>query len=104
MTAVSRQERWKRGVLAMQGRMTAALIVITLVSSAVAVAYSVHKSRIYLNDLQRLETQRDQLETEWSQLLLEQHSWGSYGRIGKLATDQLQMRNPAPSEIIMVRQ
>jgi cell division protein FtsL len=64
----------------------------------------VHKSRLYLNDLQNLETRRDQLETEWTQLLLEQHSWGAYGRVGKLASDQLQMRNPAPSEIIMVRQ
>lgn len=91
-------------LLALQGPVLAAALVVTLVSSAVAVAYSVHKSRLYLNELQRLETARDRLETEWGQLLLEQHSWGAYGRIGKLATEQLQMRNPAPSEIIMVRQ
>lgn len=88
----------------LQGPLLALAIVVTLVSSAVAVAYSAHKSRLYLNDLQALEKQRDQLQTEWGQLLLEQHTWGAYGRVGKLASEQLQMRNPAPTEIIMVRQ
>jgi cell division protein FtsL len=104
MTAGTRLDWLRQRLYALQGVMLAVAIVITLVSSAVAVAYSVHKSRLYLNDLQNLETRRDQLETEWTQLLLEQHSWGAYGRVGKLASDQLQMRNPAPSEIIMVRQ
>jgi len=82
----------------------ALLIIVTLVSSSVAISYSVHKYRGYLNDLQRLQTQRDDLETQWGQLLLEQHSWGAYGRVGKIATEQLQMRTPSPQEIIMVRQ
>lgn len=101
-------ERLQAGVQArlpaVQGGVMAAAVLLTLVSSAVAVAYSAHKSRLYLNDLQKLEIQRDKLETEWGQLLLEQHAWGAYARIGKLATEQLQMRNPAPTEIMMVRQ
>lgn len=97
-------DRLQHSLLALQGPVLALLIVATLVSSAVAVAYSSHKSRLYLNDLQKLEVQRDRLETEWGQLLLEQHTWGAYGRVGKLATEQLQMRNPLPTEIMMVRQ
>jgi cell division protein FtsL len=100
-TAETRLQGW---LAQLQGPFVAAAIVITLVSSAVAVAYSAHKSRYYLNELQKLETDRDRLETEWGQLLLEQHTWGAYGRVGKLASEQLQMRNPAPAEIIMVRQ
>ena len=87
-----------------QGVLLAGIVVVTLVSSAIAVTYSVHKSRQYLYQLQMLQAERDHLETEWGQLLLEQHAWGAYGRIGRLATEQLQMRNPAPTEIIMVRQ
>lgn len=87
-----------------QGPFLAVLVVLTLVSSAIAVTYSVHKSRQYLHELQKLQAERNRLETEWGQLLLEQHAWGAYGRIGRLATEQLQMRNPAPTEIIMVRQ
>lgn len=88
----------------LQAMLMTAALVFTLVSSAVAVAYSTHKSRLYLSDLQNLEHERDRLETEWGQLLLEQHSWGAYSRVGKLASEQLQMRNPLPTEIIMVRQ
>jgi cell division protein FtsL len=96
--------RLRDGLLQLQSPLMAAIIGVVLVSSAVAVAYSAHKSRLYLNDLQQLETERDRLETEWGQLLLEQHTWGAYGRIGRIAMEQLQMRNPAPTEIIMVRQ
>ncbi|HCT41266.1 MAG TPA: cell division protein FtsL [Moraxellaceae bacterium] len=87
-----------------QGIFLVGIVVVTLVSSAIAVTFSVHKSRQYLYELQELQAERDHLETEWGQLLLEQHAWGAYGRIGRLATEQLQMRNPAPTEIIMVRQ
>lgn len=87
-----------------QGIFLVGIVVVTLVSSAIAVTFSVHKSRQYLYELQKLQAERDHLETEWGQLLLEQHAWGAYGRIGRLATEQLQMRNPAPTEIIMVRQ
>lgn len=85
------------------GDLIAVLVIVTLVMSAVAVAYSVHKSRAYMNQLQQQQAERDRLETEWGQLLLEQHSWGAYGRVGKIAAEQLQMRNPAANEIIMVR-
>lgn len=105
MSVVARlRDRAVQGVSALQGAVLAAMLTLVLVCSAVAVAYSVHKSRHYLNELQSLEGERDRLETEWGQLLLEQHTWGSYGRIGKIALEQLQMRNPAATEIIMVRQ
>lgn len=86
-----------------RGQLMAMIIIVMLVASAVAVAYSVHKSRAYMNAWQMAQAERDRLETEWGQLLLEQHAWGAYGRIGKIATEQLQMRNPPPAEIIMVR-
>lgn len=88
----------------LRGPLLSGVMVFVLVCTAVAVSWSVHKSRHYLNQLQALQGERDRLETEWGQLLLEQHTWGAYGRIGKIAAEQLQMRNPAPTEIIMVRQ
>lgn len=80
-----------------------AAIVLALVASSVAVAYSVHKSRLNLAQLQSLQEERDNLEVEWGQLLLEQQAWGAYGRIGKVAVDELGMRSPAPHEVMMVR-
>lgn len=80
-----------------------AAVLVTLVASSLAVAYSVHKSRLYLNQLQVLQQERDRIEVEWGQLLLEQQAWGAYGRVGKIAVDELGMRTPSPQEIVMVR-
>lgn len=80
-----------------------AVVLMALVAASLAVAYSVHKSRQYLNELQTLQVERDRLEVEWGQLLLEQQAWGAYGRVGKVAVDELGMRSPSPHEVMMVR-
>ncbi len=79
------------------------VVLAALIAASVALTYSVHKSRQYLAQLQTLNAERDRLEIEWGQLLLEQQAWGAYARIGKVAVDELNMRNPAAHEIIMVR-
>lgn len=78
-------------------------IVIALVGSAVGVAFSVHHARLALQDLQDLREQRKALDVEWGQLLLEQHSWGAYGRVGQVATEQLQMQPAALQSVVMVQ-
>lgn len=79
------------------------LVMVALMSTAIAVSFSVHKSRQYLHQLQVLQGERDRLEVEWGQLLLEQQAWGAYARVGKIAVDELGMRVPAPHDIMMVR-
>lgn len=80
-----------------------AVLLFVIVGASIVVAYTVHKSRGYLAELQVLQNERDRLEIEWGQLLLEQQTWGAYGRVGKVATDELGMRPPAPQDVIMVR-
>lgn len=74
-----------------------------LMVSSVGVAYSAYRTRQGLAQLQSLEAERDRLEVEWTQLLLEEHAWGSFSRIGAVASTQLHMQNPAPSAVVMVR-
>lgn len=95
----------KKNRLAMvQTAFVVASVVLIIVSSAIAVAHNVYKSRQYFSELQKLEKERVHLQAEWGRLLLEQHTWGAYSRVGRIASEQLSMRNPAPTEIIMVRQ
>ncbi len=79
------------------------LVVIMLILSSIAMAYSTFRTRSYLAQLQALETRRDKMQVEWTQLLLEEQAWGSFARIGMVAERQLQMVNPAPTAIVMVR-
>ena len=83
--------------------LVAMALVVALVGSAVAVAFSVHHARLALQELQGLREQRKALDVEWGQLLLEQQSWGGYGRVGQIAAEQLQMQPANLQDVVMVQ-
>jgi len=72
--------------------------------SAVGVVWSKQQSRNQFVELQRLEKERDQLDTEWGQLRLEQSTWVTYGRIEKIAHDDLRMVVPDPNQVHLIEQ
>ncbi len=71
--------------------------------SAIGVIWSTHKSRHLLNDLQQLEQERNDLQVQWGQLLLEQSSLVSQGRIENLAIAELGMIIPATENVVVVQ-
>lgn len=88
----------------LSARMTIVLIVLAvLVVSGVSVIYTTFKSRYLLNELQQLKSQRNELQVQWGQLLIEQSTFSLEGRIERKAMDELQMEVPDFSEIVMVR-
>lgn len=72
--------------------------------AAVGVVWSKQQSRNQFVELQRLEKQRDQLDTEWGQLRLEQSTWVTYGRIEKIAREDLRMVMPDPNQVHLIEQ
>ena len=78
------------------------LLFIGLLLSAISVAYSAYWNRQLLNTLYTELSVRDKAQAEYGRLVLEQSTWTAYSRIETLATGQLKMRVPDPSEIIMV--
>lgn len=72
--------------------------------AAVGVVWSKQQSRNQFVELQRLEKQRDQLDTEWGQLRLEQSTWVTYGRIEKIAREDLRMVMPDPNRVHLIEQ
>lgn len=81
----------------------AVVLIVLLVGSAISVAFSVHHFRLAMQDLQQLRDQRNALDVEWGQLLLEQHSWGAYGRVGFVAAEELQMQAAPLQNVVMVQ-
>lgn len=77
-------------------------IIVALVSSALAVALSVQHWRDSFQELQKLKKEKQVLEVEWGQLLLEQNSWGSYARIEQMAQAQ-QMQATTVYSVVMVQ-
>jgi cell division protein FtsL len=77
-------------------------LLILVVVSAFSVIYYTHVNRQTTSELELLFTQRDELDIEWRNLLLEQNSLAEHSAIESKATKLLKMKRPnAKSEIII---
>lgn len=77
-------------------------ILFAVVISAFAVIYFTHLNRQTTSHIEVLLTERDALENEWRNLLLEQNSLAEHSAIESQAEKQLNMTRPdANSEIII---
>ena len=80
------------------------LLLLLLVISSQFVIYSSFEARGHINHLYQLERERNDMQVEWGQLLLEQSAWASHSRVESMVTEQLDMGVPSAQEIILVRQ
>jgi len=74
-----------------------------VVATALLIVLQRHEARKLFTSLQELQTEQNELDREWGQLLLEQATWGAHGRIEEIAREQLNMTLPAVKEIYRVR-
>lgn len=81
--------------------LTLALWVVAL-GSAAACVWCKHRSRELFVQMQRLDTERDNLDIEWAQLQLEQSAWSQNAFIEGVATAKLHMSTPPPQQIRVV--
>ena len=79
----------------MSGVRTAVIgLALAATASAIAVVHSQHRSRALFVQLQRLEREQAELDTQWGRLELEQSTWATRGRIERIARERLDMRLP----------
>jgi cell division protein FtsL len=78
-------------------------LVLACLVTALAVITASHQTRQQYAGLQRLESERQQLQTEWGQLLLEESAWSSPARVERLAVERLEMRLPDVDEVEVIR-
>lgn len=81
----------------------ALLLMAGVVASAMAVVESKHRSRSLFVTLQQLERERDALNVEWGRLRLEQGTWATHSRVERLAREALDLREPPPGEVVVLR-
>lgn len=82
--------------------LTAGLLGLMLLS-ALAVIYVSHLNRHAFSEYQAALDERDRLDIEWGQLLLEQSALAQHARVEQIARERLAMKAPAASEIILVQ-
>ena len=84
-------------------RIAVAALWVAVLGSSLAVVYGKHQARTRFIDLQRLTVERDELDIEWGQLQLEQSTWGTHGRVERVAHDDLKMLIPRAADLRIVQ-
>lgn len=72
-------------------------------ASALGVVTTKHQSRQLFVDLETLKAERDELDSEWGKLTLEQATWATPTRVERIARDRLDMALPSSEHIVVVR-
>ncbi|MCF7203781.1 cell division protein FtsL [Pseudomonas oligotrophica] len=85
-----------------RGGLLMLMLFVSVLLSAIAVAYTAHWNRQLLNDLYAELSVRDKAQAEWGRLILEQSTWTAHSRIEALATGQLKMHIPAAADVRLV--
>lgn len=78
------------------------MLLILLIVSALSVVYSSHYSRQLFHELKLQKQHKNDLETEWGQLLLEQSALSAHTRVEKAAKEHLDMSLPESKDIKLV--
>ncbi len=75
------------------------LAVLLLALALVTVKYQVRQQWLTLHQARE---QGDALDRQWSQLLLEQATWGAAIRVERTARERLDMTMPTPAETVIL--
>ena len=79
------------------------ILIAAVISTAIAVVWTRHESRVLFVELTRLQNVRDDLNIEYGKLELEQATWAEPRRVDDESRQKLGMVNPKPQDIQLVR-
>ena len=79
------------------------LLYLMVITSAMAVTLSSHHNRQQVIALENLMQEKDELDVEWRNLVLEQRALTEHNRIETLVEKQLDMYRPTADDEVVVR-
>lgn len=79
------------------------LLLFVVVISALLVVYVTHQTRLITAQNQQLLMDRDYLDVEWRNLILEENALGDHSRVERIASEKLHMQHvdPAMEQIVI---
>jgi cell division protein FtsL len=79
-----------------------ALLIVAVIACSMLVIDLRHRNRLDFVELQALQSQRDAINTETGQLLLEEGAWAEHRRVEGLARERLGMAMPLSDQVVVV--
>jgi len=71
---------------------------ICIIVTAVTVVTTAHHTRLLTAQREQLVLERDALDIEWRNLILEENALGDHSRVERVATEKLQLQHVDPSQ------
>jgi len=78
------------------------LLLIGIFISAMAVVFTTHQTRQVITAKEQAMIEREHLDEEWRNLLLEETSLSDHSRVEALAEKELDMKRPDPAKEVIV--
>lgn len=83
---------------------SAAGLLLAVSLSAIAVAHTKFQTRIHFSELQDLRGERDDLDTEWNRLRLEEAALSTQVIVERKARDELGMYLPRMEDVLLIEE
>ena len=91
--------RWSAGTK----QLSVATLLLLVLASSLGVSFAAHQTRQMYHKLQEISFVKDNLDSEYEKLLLEQSAWADYTRIDRVSPTELSMRAPVSENMIIVK-
>jgi cell division protein FtsL len=79
------------------------LLILAVFATACSIVSVKDKNRRMVSELSAIEKTRNELDVEWSQLLLEQNTWSAQARIQYIAQNNLAMGIPSVQQSVVIK-
>ena len=103
-------KRWfasliSHGAVLVSPNVLAVMLLLAIVEvCALSVVYTTYRNRVLFAELETLRNEAEDMQSTWTQLLLEQSTLASYQRVTDVAEKHLDMTIPDPHTIVVLRQ
>lgn len=71
---------------------------VCIIITAVSVVTTAHHTRLLTAQREQLVVERDALDIEWRNLILEENALGDHSRVERIATEKLQLQHVDPAK------
>ncbi|MCG9678123.1 cell division protein FtsL [Vibrio sp. Isolate24] len=78
------------------------LVLIMIFASAMGVVFTTHHTRQAITEKDQALQERERLDNEWRNLLIEETALAEHSRVQEIAKDELQMKRPDSEKEVII--
>lgn len=78
------------------------LLLFCIFATAMGIVFSTHETRLAITEKDRALVEREKLDSEWRNLILEENALAEHSRVNKMAVDELEMKRPDGDKEVVI--